>query len=63
MPTTQPDLRPFYTPRTLAQRLSLSERQARRLIADGDIPSYRVRGSRRVDPDDVDKYLARNRDN
>jgi excisionase family DNA binding protein len=43
------DLRPFYTTRSLARRLSLSERTVRDLIRRGDIPSYKVAGARRID--------------
>ena len=33
-----------------------------RLLASGTIPSYRVEGARRIDPSDVDAYLAEHRD-
>ncbi|MDQ3607611.1 MAG: helix-turn-helix domain-containing protein [Actinomycetota bacterium] len=56
-----PNERPFYTVAKLASRLSLSERTVKDLLARGTIPSYRVAGSRRVDPADVDAYLAANR--
>ena len=55
------DLRPFYTTRSLARRLSLSERTVRDLIRRGDIPSYKVAGARRIDPADVDAWLAERR--
>ena len=55
------DLRPFYTTRSLARRLSLSERTVRDLIRRGDIPSYKVAGARRIDPVDVDSWLATRR--
>ena len=55
------DLRPFYTTRSLARRLSLSERTVRDLIRRGDIPSYKVAGARRIDPVDVDSWLAQRR--
>lgn len=54
--------RPFYTPKTLAKRLAVSERQALKMLAERKIASYRVERSRRIDPDDVDFYLARRRD-
>jgi excisionase family DNA binding protein len=54
-------LRPFFTPKALAEYLSISERTVRQMLAEGRIPSYRVEGARRIDPDDVDAYLARNR--
>jgi excisionase family DNA binding protein len=59
---SEPKLRPFFTPKTLAAYLAVSERTARQLLADGRIPSYRIAGARRIDPADVDAYLAANRD-
>lgn len=56
------DPRPFLTPKALARHLSVSERQMRRMLAEGEIPSYRIGGSRRIDPADVDEYLRRRRD-
>jgi excisionase family DNA binding protein len=50
---------PFYTPQTLARRLSLSERTVREMLARGVIPSYKVEGARRIDPRDVERYLVR----
>ena len=55
------DLRPFFTPRTLALYLSISERTVRQMLADRRIESYKVEGQRRIDQVDVDAYLARNR--
>ena len=52
-----PERRSFFTPKTLAQYLSLSERSVRRMIAERAIASYRVGGSRRVRPEDVEIYL------
>ena len=54
-------LRPFFTPRTLAEYLSIGDRTVRQLLADGCIESYMVGGSRRIDPVDVDAYLAAHR--
>jgi excisionase family DNA binding protein len=53
--------RPFYTTRSLAQRLSVNEKTVRRLLADGEMPSYTIRDARRIDPADVDAYLASQR--
>lgn len=61
LPTFAGDLRPFFTTRSLAQRLALSERTVRDLIRRGDIPSYKVAGARRIDPQDVDLWLAERR--
>jgi excisionase family DNA binding protein len=57
----QPE-RPFYTTRSLAQRLAVNERTVRRLLNSGEIPSYYIGTARRIDPDDVDSYLERMRD-
>ncbi|HET6999337.1 MAG TPA: helix-turn-helix domain-containing protein [Solirubrobacterales bacterium] len=53
--------RPFYTTRSLARRLSVNERTVTRLLKNSEIPSYSIGSARRIDPDDVDRYLARNR--
>ena len=55
----QEDRRPFFTPKTLAAYLAISERSSRQMIADGRIASYRIAGCRRVDVADLDAYLAR----
>jgi excisionase family DNA binding protein len=57
----RPDLRPFFTPRTLAEYLSVSERTIRDMLAKQRIPSYKIEGQRRIALEDVEKYLARNR--
>jgi excisionase family DNA binding protein len=59
---TQRERRAFFTPKTLAQYLSLSERTVRSMLSAGKIASYRVEGARRIDPSDVDSYLARRRE-
>ena len=53
--------RQFFTPKTLAAYLAISERTVRQLLADGAIPSYLIGGNRRIDPEDVDDYLAARR--
>jgi excisionase family DNA binding protein len=55
------ELRPFLTPKTLAEYLSISERAVREMLSKQRIPSYKVEGQRRIDPADVEQYLARNR--
>lgn len=55
------ELRPFFTPKGLAAYLSISERTVRDMLSKQRIPSYKVEGQRRIDPADVEKYLARNR--
>jgi excisionase family DNA binding protein len=54
-------LRPFYTIYTLAERLQISERTMRQMLVDGDIASYMIGGSRRIDPVDVEDYLRSRR--
>ena len=56
------DVRPFYTPKLLAEYLSVSERTVREMLAKGRIPSYKIEGQRRVSADDVDAYLASRRE-
>ena len=58
---TQLERRAFFTPKTLALYLSVSERTVRSMLASGRIASYRVEGARRIDPVDVDSYLAAHR--
>lgn len=55
------DLRPCFSPKTLAAFLLVSERTVRQMLADGDIPSFRVAGQRRILAEDVDTYVARTR--
>lgn len=55
------ELRPFFTPKALAEYLSISERTVRDMLGKNRIPSYKVEGQRRIDPADVEQYLARNR--
>ena len=52
------NLRPFFTPKTLAAYLSISERTARQMLADRRITSVRVEGQRRVTPADLEAYLG-----
>jgi excisionase family DNA binding protein len=54
--------RAFFTPTTLAQYLAVSERTVRSMLAAGKIASYKVEGARRIDPADVDTYLANRRE-
>ena len=51
--------RAFFTCASLASYLQVSERTVRSWIADGAIPSYLIGGSRRIDPADVDEYVAK----
>lgn len=48
---------PFYTPETLATRLSVTRRTVYTLLRRGTIRSYKVESAIRIDPADVDTYL------
>lgn len=52
----------FFTERTLADYLAVSDRTIRNWIRRGELPSYKLGAARRIDPADVEVFLARNRD-
>jgi excisionase family DNA binding protein len=52
----------FFTERTLAAYLAVSDRTIRNWIRRGELPSYKLGASRRIDPADVDTFLAQRRD-
>ncbi|HVY77206.1 MAG TPA: helix-turn-helix domain-containing protein [Solirubrobacterales bacterium] len=52
----------FFTERTLAAYLAVSDRTIRNWIRRGDLPSYKLGASRRIDPADVDAFLAQRRE-
>src|ERR1700761_9294728 len=52
----------FFTERTLAAYLAVSDRTIRNWIRRGELPSYKLRASRRLDPADVEDFLARHRE-
>ena len=54
--------RAFFTTRTLAEYLDVSERTVREWSEQGLIASYRLGRSRRFDPDDVDEFLRQRRE-
>jgi len=54
-------MRPFFTVASLAVYLGLSERTITDWLRDGILPSYKIGGARRIDPADVDAYLAQHR--
>lgn len=51
----------FFTVREVAKSVRLSERQIRRLIADGDLVVHRIGRAIRVSASDLDEFLRRNR--
>jgi excisionase family DNA binding protein len=52
----------FFTERTLAAFLAVSDRTIRNWIRRGDLPSYKFGAARRIDPADVKRFLDRHRD-
>jgi excisionase family DNA binding protein len=56
------ELRPFLKVSELARFLNVTERTVFNLLSSGALPSYKVKGARRIDPRDVDRYLERNRE-
>jgi excisionase family DNA binding protein len=52
----------FFAERTLAAYLSVSDRTIRNWIRRGELPSYKLGASRRINPADVEDFLARHRD-
>jgi excisionase family DNA binding protein len=60
--TIDTQLRPWFTPDTLAAYLHVSDRLIRRWVAEGRLPSYKLDGCRRFSPEDVDSFVAEQRD-
>lgn len=52
----------FFTERTLAAYLAISDRTIRNWIRRGELPSYKLGAARRIDPADVDAFLAQRKD-
>jgi excisionase family DNA binding protein len=52
----------FFTERALADFLAVSDRTIRNWIRRGELPSYKLGAARRIDPADVEDFLARRRD-
>jgi excisionase family DNA binding protein len=52
----------FYTERSLAAYLAVSDRTIRNWIRRGELPRYKLGAARRIDPADVEDFLARHRD-
>jgi len=53
---------PFFTERTLAAYLAVSDRTIRNWIRRGELPSYKLGAARRIDPVDVDAFLESRRE-
>jgi excisionase family DNA binding protein len=52
----------FFTERTLAAYLAVSDRTIRNWIRRGELPSYKLGASRRIDPADVEAFLSQRRE-
>lgn len=52
----------FFTERSLAAYLAVSDRTIRNWIRRGELPSYKLGAARRIDPADVDAFLEARRD-
>jgi excisionase family DNA binding protein len=52
----------FFTDRTLAAYLAVSDRTVRNWIMRGELPSYKLGASRRIDPADVAAFLEQRRE-
>ena len=52
----------FFTERTLATYLAVSDRTIRNWIRRGELASYKLGAARRIDPADVDAFLAQRRE-
>lgn len=58
----KPDQPTFFTERSLADFLAVSDRTIRNWIKRRQLPSYKLGAARRIDPADVESFLARHRD-
>jgi excisionase family DNA binding protein len=62
MQRNRADFPSFFTERSLATYLAVSDRTIRNWIRRGELASYKLGASRRIDPADVDRFLAQRRD-
>jgi len=49
----------FYSPSSLASRLSLDRKTVYRAIERGELRAYKIGSALRIDPDDVSDWLER----
>lgn len=59
--TTAPDIDELLTIEQAAQRINMSARYVRRLVAEREIPVYRFGRSVRINPDDLAGFMASSR--
>jgi excisionase family DNA binding protein len=57
----EPVKEPFFSVPSLADFLNVDRKTVRRMLEDEEIAYYEVRSAIRIDPRDVDSYLARRR--
>ncbi|HEX8743601.1 MAG TPA: helix-turn-helix domain-containing protein [Thermoleophilaceae bacterium] len=57
-----PPRRPLLTPRDVAEQLQISRSTLYEMLRRGELPSYKIAGARRIDPDDLDRYLTEQRE-
>jgi excisionase family DNA binding protein len=57
----QPPRRGLLTVKDVAERLGVTDRHVRKMLQDGELPSYKLGEMRRVEPDAVEAYLAAHR--
>lgn len=62
MERKRPSASAFFTERSLAAYLAVSDRTIRNWIRRGELPSYKLGAARRIDPADVDAFLANRRE-
>ena len=60
--TIDTECRPWFTPDSLAAYLHVSDRLIRKWVAEGRLRSYKLDGCRRFSPEDVDSFVAEQRD-
>ena len=58
--TSQKPVR-LLTPKEAADFLSVSDKTIKRLVAEGNIPAFRVRNSMRFKLQDIEQYIERSR--
>lgn len=56
------DRRQYFTVASLAEMLAISERTVREILNRGELGCYRIGPQRRIDPADVDRWLAERRE-
>ena len=58
LPVAAPAIRPLLTKASACEYLAVSERTLDRIVRDGELCAYRVRGQVRFRLEDIESYLA-----